>query len=102
MVLPEVSQNMPVSTLIVSARGRGRRHEILSHEKLYDCLRLLFFCIHRSTKVKDFKNHPAAYMCVSSKMMGKPRGGPRNYDYNNAHRNVFISSSKECRASLLR
>ena len=36
-------------------------------------------------------------------MMGKPRGrGPRNYDYNNAHRNVFISSSKECRASLLR
>ena len=65
---------MPVSTLIVSARGRGRRHEILSHEKLYDCLRLLFFCIHRSTKVKDFKNHPAAYMYVSSKMMGKPRG----------------------------
>ena len=43
-------------------------------------------------------------MYISSKMMGKPRGrGPRNYDYNNAHRNVFISSaSKECRASLLR
>ena len=91
---------MPVLLYLVSAAGDEDMKYFVSWKTIW-LLSDYYFVFIGVQKLKILKT-TRLIMHISSKMMGKPRGGPRNYDYNNAHRNVFISSSKECRASLLR